>query len=109
MKGVDKSDVPILIDFTKSWELIVKVGKETIINLGALPNDNSMKTKLLRAIGTGQKSAEPGNPYDPSAIMDDNSTDAYLAYSMYFSPEEANNIQIHSKMIVKSLNVNGNP
>jgi hypothetical protein len=50
---VNKNDVPIYIDFSKSWELVVKVGKETLINLGALPADNSMKVKLLQAIGGG--------------------------------------------------------
>jgi hypothetical protein len=39
--------------------------------------------------------------------MDDNATDAFLAYSMYFSPEEENNKQIHSKVTIKSLKVNG--
>jgi len=56
--------------------------------------ESSMKTRLVQAIGSGSRPAESNSPYDPLAVMDDNATDAYLAFSMYFSPEEENNIQI---------------
>lgn len=63
----------------------VKVNDVTLIDLGSM-TASAQKTLLLENIGSGLKAADPTEPFNPVTVMDDNSTDAYMAYAIYFTP-----------------------
>ena len=95
------------MNFTRSWETKVVVNNEVFLDLAKMA-DQEQKAEVLETLGSFSRAAQPDQPYDPEAVQDDGLKDTFVAYSLYFSPDEKRfSLKSLAKLGVNSLTING--
>ena len=69
--------------------------------------DAEQRQKIVSAINTAGAGSSPNAVFDPSRVMDDNSTDTFIAYSLYANPKAAEISEKNFSVGVSDLVVNG--
>lgn len=106
VSNTDNTKVKIFIDFSQSWKARITVNGETFMDLNQM-KDLEQKQKILDVINTSGAGSSPSAVFDPSRIMDDNSTDTFLSFAVYGDPKAVDISPKSFSVNVSNLTVNG--